>query len=139
MISMCGRQVSIVILLAIGIHLGWAVLVTINPEAVNATALNAIYRYIPSASLLVVILVVVAVMALVGILSRRPSRSWPLLIPQQILLMMSAAGAVEASWLGQFADGILRGHAFIAADQEYSMLAAICHTVAVVMQMRRAA
>ncbi len=58
-------------------------------------------------------------------------------MPQQILLMMSAAGAVESMWLGQFADGVLRPHTFIIADQIYSILAAIGHTVAIIMHARR--
>jgi hypothetical protein len=45
--------------------------------------------------------------------------------------MMSAAGAIEAMWLGQFADGVLRPTAFIAADQMYTVLAALGHTVAI--------
>ncbi len=55
-----------------------------------------------------------------------------LLLPQQILLMMGVSGAIEAIWLSQFADGVLRPRAFIAADQINSVLAAIGHTVAII-------
>ena len=40
-------------------------------------------------------------------------------------------------WLAQFADGVLRPASFIAADQVYSVLAAFCHTIALITYSKR--
>ena len=54
------------------------------------------------------------------------------LIPQQSLLLVSAAGAITAMVLSQFADGVVRPRAFIAADQMHIVLAALGHGAAIV-------
>lgn len=130
------RLISIMVLYAIAMHLTWAVLVANDPSAMNATAVNALYKYIPNAVLLSWVLLGVAGSAMVGLFTRVP---WIvlLLIPQQLVLMASAAGAIEAIWLAHFADLVERSRAFIAADQCYSILAAIGHTIAIVAHARQ--
>jgi len=51
--------------------------------------------------------------------------------------MMSAAGAIEAIFISQYADGVLRPWAFIAADQVYSIIAALGHTLAMALFVLR--
>lgn len=131
MLILRSYPVSIMVMYAIALHLSWATILFIDESAVNATAVSALHRYINPPSLLAVVIFIAALLALVAMLSR-PSWTLLLLLPQQILLMMSAAGAVEAIWTGQFADGVIRPHVFIAADQLYSVLAAIGHTVAII-------
>lgn len=130
------RLISIMVIYAVALHLLWATLLLIDTNALNATALHAVQYYITSVSWLITILVTAAMMALIGLFTRSP---WIVLflIPQQIILMMSAAGAIEAMWLGQFADGVLRPQAFIIADQSPTVLAAIGHTVAIIAHARR--
>lgn len=132
------RLISIMVLYAIALHLTWAVLVANDASAVNATAVNALFKYVHDPSMVAWILVGAAGCATVGLFTRVP---WIvlLLIPQQIILMMSAAGAVEAIWLAQFADGVIRSRAFLAADQCYSIWAAIGHTIAIVAHARTVA
>lgn len=130
MIHIRNHSVSIMVLYAIALHLSWSIILLSDYAATNATALNALFRYIQPEGLLSGVIAAAAVAALIALLAQRP---WVvvLLLPQQVLLMMSAAGAIEAIWLSQFADGVVRSRAFIAADQLYSVLAAVGHTVAI--------
>lgn len=54
-----------------------------------------------------------------------------LLIPQQIVLIISAVGAFRAMMTGVFPDGAIRSHSFLVADQIPAVLAAIFHLFAV--------
>jgi hypothetical protein len=136
MVIFHNRPISIMVLFAIALHLSWAILLIFDSSALNVNAIYALHLYIQSLPVLIGIITGAALMALVGLFTELP---WILLflIPQQALLMMSAAGAIESMWIGQFADGVLRPHAFIAADQLYSVLAAIGHTVAIIAHARR--
>lgn len=132
MLILRGHHISIMVLFAISLHLWWALMILVDQSALNATGLSSLYHYIYPAPLLAWVLVSAAGMAFLGLFVR--SHPWLviLLIPQQVLLVMSAAGALDAMWLAQFADGVLRPRAFIAADQMYSVLAAIGHTMAII-------
>jgi hypothetical protein len=99
--------------------------------AIGATALAALYRYMDHPYLLILTLFGVAVLALLAVFSRGLIYVW-LLIPQQIVLMMSAAGAITAVYLSHFADGVERARIFIAADQIPVVLAALGHTAAII-------
>lgn len=136
MIRLADRPISIMVVYAILLHVAWAVIILVDDAAVNATAVNALFRWIHPAPLLALVIGVAAALAIVGLFTRVP---WIvlLLMPQQILLMMSAAGAIEAIWIAQFADGVIRPRAFLAADQLYSVLAAIGHTVAIIAHAGR--
>lgn len=131
-----GRPISIMVLFAIALHIWWAAILIFDSSALHVNAIDALYRYISSLPLLIAVIICAATMATVGLFTKIP---WVLffLIPQQALLMMSAAGAVESIYLGQFADGVLRPRAFIAADQFYSVLAACGHTIAIIAHARR--
>lgn len=135
MITFRDHSVSIMVSYAVALHLSWAIILLIDGSATNATAVHALHRYI-ALPLLPPVIAGAALFAVWGMISNSP---WTLvlLLPQQILLMMSAAGAVEAIWLSQFADGVIRARAFIAADQLYSVLAAIGHTLAIIAHARR--
>ena len=59
-------------------------------------------------------------------------------LPQQFLLMFSAVGACVAIYHSQFADGVVRPRAFLAADQCPAIFLAIFHTCALVdLHVRR--
>lgn len=126
-----GRCMSIMVLYAVALHWTWAAILLFDSDATHATALNAVFRYIYPEALLITVLSTAASAALCGLILRSPW-SLLLLLPQQVILMMSAAGAIEAMWNMQFADGVIRPMAFIAADQIYSVLAAIGHTAALI-------
>lgn len=138
MIRVADHLLSIMVLFAITLHLTWAATLLIDSSATSATAVNALFRFITLPLLLVAIIATAALLALIAMVTRS---QWTLLLllPQQVLLMMSAAGAIEAVWTAQFADGVIRPRAFIAADQLYSVLAAVWHTVAIVAYTLRTA
>lgn len=130
MIIVRGYSLSIIVFSAVLLHLSWAGILLFDESATNATALNALHRYI-SLPKLPPIIAGAALCAVAAMLW--PSRwTLALLVPQQILLMMSAAGCAEAIWLSQFADGVVRARGFIAADQIYSIIVAIGHTLAII-------
>lgn len=123
--------ISIMVLYAISLHLVWATTCAFDPDSVNATAIFALYKHVQSPLLLSWVLYIVAGCAITGLFTRVP---WIvlLLVPQQIALMWSASGAVEAIWLAHFADGVIRSRGFLTNDQCYSILAAFWHTVAII-------
>lgn len=129
------RTVSIMVLYCVILHIFWAVLVALDPSAIGATPVHALYRIIGDTNLLSVALAAVAVMAVIGIYMRAPIVVW-FLMPQQFLLLMSASGAISAIWIAQFADGVVRPRAFIAADQIHIVFAAVGHTIAVIAHAR---
>ena len=124
------KPISLMVLFAIVLHYVWSVALFVDDSALHATALSAIHRWL-GLELTVVGVPTAATLAIVAMVIDRP---WfvLLLIPQQLLLTMSAAGAIEAIWISQFADGVFRSRGFIVADQCYSIIAAIWHTVAIV-------
>lgn len=130
MLTIHRHQLSIMVLFAIALHIVWVVVILIDVSSIHATALAALARYIEPPLLLAFVITVAVILALIGLFTRS---SWIVmfLLPQQALLMMGAAGAIEAIWLSQFADGVIRPRAFIAADQMYAVLAAIGHTTAI--------
>lgn len=136
MFTSYNRQISIMVVYAITLHLCWCAFILIDPAAVNATAVHALARYIHPPPFLAGVIFGVAILAIAGLFTRTP---WIviLLAPQQIILMMSASGAIEAIWNSQFADGIIRPRAFLAADQIYSVLAAFGHTAAIIAHAQR--
>jgi len=129
------RPVSIMVMYAVSLHYVWSVILLVDDAALGVTAIDALHRYIPM-PWLTWALASVASLALIAMAAQPP---WfvVLLLPQQIFLLMSAAGAVEAIWIGQYADGVLRDRTFIAADQFYSILACLGHTVAIVAHASR--
>jgi hypothetical protein len=129
------RPVSIMVIYAISLHYVWSVILLTDSAALRVTAVDALHRFIPM-PWLPMVLAAVASLALIAMAAQPP---WfvVLLLPQQILLVMSAAGAVEAIWIAQYADGAIRDRAFIAADQFYSILACIGHTVAITAHASR--
>lgn len=125
----------LIILYAIVLHLTWAVLLLIDADTGFATAVHTLEFFVVPARATDMYLSV-AVFALVGLIYPKGIFSSLCLLPQQLVMMISAGGAAWAMWLGQFADGVQRSHSFIIADQAPAVIAAILHTYAVVMIAR---
>ena len=60
------------------------------------------------------------------------------LLFQQFLLFLAASSALDVVISGRFADGVVRFHAFILADQIIYLLLAIFHTWAIILLVRHA-
>lgn len=138
MIRAANHYLSIMVLYAITLHLFWSVLIYLDETALDATAVAALYSWLPNQTGLAIAIASAAACAIVGLFTKTPLIVL-LLIPQQLILMASASGAIEAIWLSQFADGVMRSRAFLAVDQCYSILAALGHTIAIVAHARRVA
>lgn len=130
------RYISIMVMYAVALHLSWVAILAFDSSGIAATAVDALYRFIYPLQVLNATLTAAAVMAFWAMFTRKP---WIvlLLLPQQVLLCMSAAGAIEAMWIQQFADGEFRPFGFIAVDQMHIVLAAIGHTFAIVAHAMR--
>lgn len=112
------------------LHTWWGILLLLDGKsAVGATAVDALYRLLGSSTVLAFWLFGVAALSITG-LFYSGMQLVSMLLPQQITLMASAAGALMAIILGQFADGVVRPRVFIAADQVYIIFAMLGHTVA---------
>ncbi len=125
------------IVMAITMHLVWAVGLLIDNAAVNATGLHALHTIFQQHDITTaaVILAVVAA-AVTGLFVRGTQAKVLLLIPQQILLWFSVAGVSYAMLIGRFADGVQRSHLFLVVDQIPVILVALGHTAALLLSVR---
>lgn len=121
---------------AVVLHLVWGTCILVDAAATNATAVHAVYQYVHPPIALALTFYTVAILAAIGLATKSP---WIvlLLLPQQLILMMSASGAIDAMWLAQFADGVIRPRSFLIADQLYSVLLAVGHTIAISLHAKR--
>lgn len=134
MIEIRKYHLSTMVLCAVSLHLSWAGFLFMDAAGVNATAVHALSRYIFPVGVLIWVLGCASVAALTGLMFIHIS-AWlaVLLLPQLILLWMSAAGAIQAIFVSQFADGV----AMIAADQWISVLVAFWYTIAIILHSSR--
>lgn len=125
------RPVPIVVFYCTLLHVIWAVLIIFDHSATGGTALSALRHLLGTDVVVMTALLVSSVCAMAGLFVNAP---WnvSLLMPQQSLLFVSAAGAIGAIVLGQFADGVIRPRAFIAADQVHIILIAAAHGAAII-------
>lgn len=135
MLHLKGRLISIMVLYCVALHLCWAAIIIVDASAVGATPVSALHHLIGNPHLLAATLIGAAALASSSLCMR--SR-WIvlLLLPQQVLLAISADGAASAILFSQFADGVVRPRAFIAADQLHVILAAFGHAVAMLSHAR---
>lgn len=117
---------------AVILHLIWATtLIVGNGANRRTTGLYALSQLFPNHVGLAVILIAVAGCALLGILSRPSLGKVFLLVPQQLVLGVSAAGALHAMAASQFADGVVRSQTFLIADQSPVVLALLIHSATI--------
>lgn len=115
---------------AILLHGIWAFMLLASGDPFGSTPLNSLmlgHRFVTA-----VVLLVASVLAVNGVQRKGTTTGWLLLLPQQGLLMISALGGIVAAILGHYADGVVRPHLFIAADQLPGVVAAFCHSFAVI-------
>ena len=119
---------------AIVLHFVWAGLVlTTNNAPRHATAVASVAELFPAKAGLAIVFATVAFCALLSIYQKRiTGLKIALLVPQQLILGVSAAGALRAMYLGHFADGVPRPHGFIIADQLPAVLALLVHSATII-------
>lgn len=116
----------------------WAVLLTWLPAALLATPVAPVAALFGGPVTVTVVLLAAALLAQSAIVfrrlpPRRPLPAWLLLlalVPQQILLLVSAFGGIQAVVNGHYADGTVRPWQFIIADQLPVILLALIYTAA---------
>jgi hypothetical protein len=120
---------------AVLLHGIWALMLLASDDPFGSTPVNSLFfghRFVTAA-----VLLAASLMAVRGIRRKGTRAGWMLIVPQQVLLMVSAVGGVVAAFLGHYADGVARPGLFIAADQLPGVVAAVCHTFAMVDLHRR--
>lgn len=124
----------LMLIYAAWLHALWGILLLWRPQDIGATPLALLHTLVHSASLEATIYLAASAGTMLMLLRLVP-RHWqlPCGLPQQLLLMTSAGGSLWAVILGQYADGVPRPWVFILADQLPAMLAAVCHTGALIV------
>jgi hypothetical protein len=111
------------------LHGFWAIMVLFSDDPFGSTPLHALllgHRLVTAA-----VLIAASGMAVKGVQQKGTMSGVLLLLPQQLLLVVSAIAGIVAAILGHYADLEPRPHLFIAADQLPSVVAAICHSFAI--------
>lgn len=127
---------AFIIVYVVVLHYIWALILLVDSNAAPATAISGLYgnfdRMVPY------FLLFASTTAWISVTRPRVSL-WPILliIPQQVILMLSAYAALAAMVAGKFADGVPRPHAFIIADQCPAVLIMVFHTIAVLRDAYR--
>jgi hypothetical protein len=123
-----------IILLASVLHLVWAGLLVFAQGAGNSTPVAIITKLSGGRERAAVILVGVSVAALTFLYTKRTKSNATvsaLLVPQQLLLFLSAGAGLWATIRESYADGVIRDWAFILTDQLPVILLAVLYTVVV--------
>lgn len=128
-----------VVLFACLLHMTWAGLLVLDPSSGFSTPLRLLVRLSGGSWRASVVLVLVAIPA-VGFTFRRIGVSHLqmglMLIPQQLVLFVSAGAALHSAVLGKYADGTLRSTAFILGDQLSVILLALLYSVVILEAAR---
>jgi hypothetical protein len=124
-----------ILVYAVLLHFLWGILLILgNDSILNITAIHSIIKYIPIHNPLFhgLLFFIVGGCAGIGLLRKKlnPITALCLIIPQQILLIISAEGAIVAMIQSAFADGVIRPRAFLIADQCPVIIATLLHTFA---------
>ena len=120
-------------------HLTWGVAIFSDESAMFCTPISHTVKLFGSPLVLAMVYIVAGILGLVSCFA--PWERWlakPLdrlfcvwcVLPQQMMLLMSAWGEGTAIWNSQFADGVVRAREFIGADQCLGIYFAIAHGLA---------
>lgn len=116
---------------AIVLHAAWGVMLLFNGDALGATATHYFHncnRFVVSA-----VFLTVAVLAAWSVTRKTVNMTTLLaLLPQQLILMVSAWTACVAIWDSSYADGVIRPTLFILADQLPIILTMVIHTATII-------
>lgn len=112
---------------AILLHLVWGVTLFQSSAPLGITAISTVVKLgLTSAATAGVLYISVALLAFMSLFM--PARTAAMfLIPQSVVLLTGAWGAVTAMVLGRFPDGVIRTPAFLITDQAPAVLIAFLH------------
>jgi hypothetical protein len=108
----------------------WALMLLASDDPFGSTPVHSLrfgHRFVTA-----IVLMAACALALRGIRVRGTVAGWLLMLPQQTLLIVSAIGALVAIASGHYADLEPRPRLFIAADQLPAIVAAFCHSFAII-------
>ena len=131
--AMLQRVPFMVVACVIAMQFIWALGLAIDPSSQNATAVFALMAIARDPIAVSHILIISTLLATVGFLSSNFIIKVLFLIPQQVLLTISAVGCFNAMYNSAFADGVERTRWFIILDQSPVMLFWIGHTIVLVI------
>lgn len=125
----------LIVPLCAGIHATYAIAFIASPAVAGITALHLLYDL--TGNLMWLALLIVAATALVPMVTAMPATRVHLFLwPQQLVLFMMAASAIEAVVRGTYPDGVVRPAMFILADQCYAPGLALAHLAVTVRNAR---
>lgn len=120
-------------------HITQATLWMLFPAASNATCMMALlitFRAIHEARILPTIMIVTAVLALVGAVSRIGWLRLVIFLPQHFMLGVMAVGGLGAAVLGMYLDGTVKQWSHILSDQLPLVALFAIHTSAIIRRAR---
>jgi hypothetical protein len=123
-----------VILTASLLHIGWAVLLLVDEQAGGSTPLHILLGICGGRYRTAFVLALVAVAAMAFPFVQTPISNVSvvlMLMPQQVLLLISSGAGIRAAAYGHYADGVARSGAFILADQMPMVLLSLLYIVMV--------
>lgn len=127
---------ALIVWYALLLHATWALTVALSPTAFGATPMADLAALFGEARALAVGLLVVASGTALASLFVQTWWGVFLLLPQQMVLLLSAHGSLAAILRGSYADGVPRPQEFIATDQIGMVLLAIVHVGTLVLRGR---
>lgn len=111
------------------LHFLWAILLLYSKSPQQTSAIAGVVKFVPTSRVPWVAMTLIgsSTCAAVALTPAQNAGALWLLMPQQSLLLMSTASAMEAILRGEFRDGTKRHWAFIAADQMPTILLTLFH------------
>lgn len=116
---------------AICMHWVWGGLLLTDTAPLGVTSINSLTHFgFVTAPYVGLMFLTVAFLAAISRATPKPVGIL-FILPQQLVLIVSALGAVEAMRTGTFADGTVRSIPFLIADQIPAILIAVFHILCV--------
>lgn len=127
-----------IILSVVALQYIWAFALAWDSSPLNVTAIYSIWPFNHHPNwrwALIIILSLTATLSVWGFFMQRRIHTLLAFIPQQFIMTICSIGAIHSIWLGRFADGTFRSHAFLLADQSPTIFLTIFHTWAIILIM----
>ena len=115
---------------AILLHITWGITLLVSQDPLGITGIaSLVHLGVTSAQCVSIFYLLVALLALLGLAAPKPAGFF-FMLPQQLVLLSAAFGAINAMVTGTFADGTVKSSTFLITDQAPTVIAAGLHTLA---------